>query len=141
MKMKYISILIYLLAFNFIQGSLLIPENNSTINYTHVLFEWDQIYQAESNNYQLSDDTSFNEVIANIDNETSLYIHKSDITWDFTYFWRVRAKYSENSLGEWIDTSSFSTGSSSLRVFLTYLLSLYPRKYLPKKFHFGFSIL
>ena len=109
--MKHTSILIYLLAFNFIQGSLLIPENNSTINYTHVLFEWDQIYQAESYNFQLSDDTSFNEVIANIDNETSLYIHKSDITWDFTYFWRVRAKYSDNSFGEWIDTSSFSTGS------------------------------
>ena len=111
MTIKRTSILIYFLAFNFIQGSLLTPENNTTINYTHVLFEWDQIYQAESYNFQLSEDTSFNTVIANIDNETSLYIHQANITWNSTYFWRVRAKYSDTSFGEWINTNTFSTGS------------------------------
>ena len=105
-------IYIYLLLINMIYADLLKPGNNDIINYIHVLFEWEQVYQAESYNFQLSTDQTFNNIIANNTDETTLYIHKENIDWNSLYFWRVRAKFSDESFGDWIDTSSFSTSSS-----------------------------
>ena len=40
------SYLLIILLFNLLFSVTLRPENNSEISYTHVLFEWDQIYNA-----------------------------------------------------------------------------------------------
>ena len=105
-------IFIYLLLANFIYANLLKPENNSILNYTHVLFEWEQVYQADSYNFQLSTDESFSNLLADIIDETTLYIYKIDINWDSSYYWRIRPKFDNESYGDWSNTSSFSTGSS-----------------------------
>ena len=81
-------------------------------NYTHVLFEWEQVYQAESYNFQLSTDQTFDNIIVDIINQTTLHIHKTDIDWNSEYFWRVRPKFNDESFGEWIGTNSFTTGLS-----------------------------
>ena len=35
------------------------PENGSYLNYIHVLFEWEQIEEATSYNFQLAENESF----------------------------------------------------------------------------------
>ena len=105
-------IYIYLLLINMIYADLLKPENNTELNYTHVLFEWEQVYQAENYNFQLSEDQTFNNIIVDIIDETTLYILKTDIDWNSEYFWRVRPQFSGESFGDWIGTNSFSTGLS-----------------------------
>ena len=102
----------FLLLINFVYAELLKPGNNTELNYTHVLFEWEQVYQAESYNFQLSTDQTFNNIIVDIIDETTLYIHKTDIDWNSEYFWRVRPQFSSESFGDWIGTNSFSTGLS-----------------------------
>ena len=101
-----------LLLVNFIYADLLKPANNTELNYTHVLFEWEQVYQAENYNFQLSTDLSFNNMLVDIIDETTLYIHKTDITWNSSYYWRVRPILSDDSYGNWIDTYSFIIGPS-----------------------------
>ena len=100
------------LLINFIYADLLKPANNTELNYTHVLFEWEQVYQAENYNFQLSTDQSFNNMLVDIIDETTLYIHKTDITWNSLYYWRVRPILSDDSYGNWIDTYSFIIGPS-----------------------------
>ena len=39
---NYIYIALIFLFINFIQASLITPINNANLNYTHVLFEWEQ---------------------------------------------------------------------------------------------------
>ena len=41
-------------------AGLIQPENGSTLNYIHVLFEWEQINDAVSYNFQLDNSNSFN---------------------------------------------------------------------------------
>ena len=57
---KYIY-LILLSLFNSVFAELLKPQDNSNLNYTHILFEWDQISGADSYQLQLSsnDDSIF----------------------------------------------------------------------------------
>ena len=109
--MKKILYILLLLA-NFVYANLLKPENNAELNYIHVLFEWEQVYESESYNFQLSTDQTFNNIIVDTIDETTLYIHKTDIDWDSEYFWRVRPQFSDESFGDWIGTNSFSTGLS-----------------------------
>ncbi len=101
-----------LLLVNLIYADLLKPANNTELNYTHVLFEWEQVYEAENYNFQLSTDQSFNNMLVDIIDETTLYIHKTDITWNSSYYWRVRPILSDDSYGNWIDTYSFIIGPS-----------------------------
>ena len=105
-------IYIFLILYNFIYADLLKPVNNSELNYTHVLFEWEQVHQAESYNFQLSTDQIFNNIIIDTIDETTLYIHKTNIDWNSEYFWRVRPKFNDETFGDWIGTNSFSTGLS-----------------------------
>ena len=69
--MKKILYILLLLA-NFVYANLLKPENNAELNYIHVLFEWDQVYQAETYNFQLSTDQSFNNTKPKIKSSDSL---------------------------------------------------------------------
>ena len=93
--------------FNFLFSIMLRPENNSEISYTHVLFEWDQIYNAMSYEIQISTDNEFANVLVSEIVPSLIYINKENLNWDSTYFWRIRAKYNENSFGEWQSVNSF----------------------------------
>ena len=65
---------------------LIKPDNNSIINYTHVLFEWHEISDVEL--YQLIV-TSNNQTIIDITTTNFFYIDKSNIAWNSAYSWQV----------------------------------------------------
>ena len=56
--LKTLSILI-LFSINLIHSQMLKPENGSQLNYIHVLFEWEQINDAISYNFQLDNNNDF----------------------------------------------------------------------------------
>ncbi|MFL2983358.1 MAG: aryl-sulfate sulfotransferase [Candidatus Neomarinimicrobiota bacterium] len=107
--MKKYLFIIMLLFSSTTRAGLNYPKIGQELNYIHVLFEWDQEPNAISYNLQVSNSELFNNVILDINEETTLYIEKDTLSWENTYFWRVRPKYSANSYGEWSHISYFTT--------------------------------
>ena len=99
-----------LTAFSISYAELLFPENGQELNYIYVLFEWDQEPDAVSYNLQVSNSESFNNVILDINEETTFYIEKDTLEWENTCYWRVRPIHGDNSYGEWSEISYFSIG-------------------------------
>ena len=94
---NYIYIALIFLFINFIQASLITPINNANLNYTHVLFEWEQENDAVSYNLQLSTDNAFSNLLSDTNIESLININTSNIQWDSTYYWRVRSQYQDDS--------------------------------------------
>ena len=116
---SYIYIAFMFSLINFIQASLITPINNANLNYTHVLFEWEQENDAVSYNLQLSTDNIFSNLLSDINIESLININTSNIIWNSTYYWRVRAQYQDNTYGDWIDSYSFLTGSQNICLLLS----------------------
>ena len=93
--------------FNFLFSAMLRPENNSQVSYTHVLFEWEQIYDATSYRIQISTDNQFSNILVSEIVPSLIYINEENLDWNSIYFWRIRATYNENSYGEWQSVHSF----------------------------------
>ena len=55
------------LSFGF--SDLIKPSNNDDINYTHVLFEWEQIDSAYSYQLQIASDINFTNILTDTVNE------------------------------------------------------------------------
>ena len=102
-------LIIILLAISLSHAGLNYPYTGQELNYIHVLFEWDQEPDAGLYNLQVSNSESFNNVILDINDKTTVYIEKDTIAWGNMYFWRVRPIYSDNSYGEWSEVSYFIT--------------------------------
>ena len=95
------------LSFGF--SDLIKPSNNDNINYTHVLFEWEQIDSAYSYQLQIASDINFTNILMDTVNESLIYIEKDNIDWNSQYYWRVRGlNLSSEPFGEWI-ASAFTT--------------------------------
>ena len=88
-------------------SDLINPQNNSDLNYIHILFEWDQEPDATSYNLQASNQLSFNNVLVDIEELTTSYIDTSHFYWDSTIHWKVRPVYVDG-FGEWSEVYSFS---------------------------------
>ena len=93
---------------------IVINQNGELINYIHIYFEWDQVPSAISYNVQASNQQSFNNLILNIEENSTAYIDKDNFNWNNNYFWRVRPIYNDGQFGNWISTSSFQIGSTIL---------------------------
>ena len=90
-------------------SALIKPIDDSTINYTHVLFEWEQINEAYSYQLQIATDSNFTNILTDINNESLIYIEKNNIDWNTQYYWRVRSlDGSDSPFGDWL-ISEFST--------------------------------
>ena len=100
------------LAFSFIYSELITPEDGATLNHIHVLFEWEQIPEADHYQIQINDDSDFSNPIVNTDDNTLAYIEKDALDWNSTYYWRTRPVYASGYSGSWTDLFSFTTGSS-----------------------------
>ncbi len=98
----------FLFLFSISFSSLIQPENGTSINYTHVLFEWEQEQEAVSYNFQLSSSEIFNSNIVDITDESLIYIDTENLNWESTYYWRIRPIYTDGSYGNWTDTFNFS---------------------------------
>ena len=85
------NIIILFLLFNaFAFGNLIRPIHSDELNYIHVLFEWEQEPDVLSYNLQVSTDQTFNNIILDIDEISTVYIDVDHLNWDDIYFWRVR---------------------------------------------------
>ena len=60
--MKYIIYIFLISNIQFINAQLLKPIQGSVLNYTHVLFEWEQINDADCYQFQLSSDENFSNI-------------------------------------------------------------------------------
>ena len=99
--------------FNSILSAAMIkPLDGSALNYTHVLFEWEQTADAVEYEVQISTSSSFNSILASYSTVSLIYINSEDINWSSTYYWRVRPIYDSGSQGSWMDIFSFTTTSS-----------------------------
>ena len=87
------------LAFSFIYGGLITPEDGATLNHIHVLFEWEQIPEADHYQIQITEDSDFSNLIVNTDDNTLAYIEKVALDWNSTYYWRTRPIYTSGVSG------------------------------------------
>ena len=113
MKNKLFNIiLIILFQFNSIYADLLKPENNTNLNFTHILFEWEQIEAAISYELQISTNDSFTNVVTNIIDSSLIYIEKNNLNWDNTYYWRIRSIHNNETASNWSDYYSFTINNN-----------------------------
>ena len=105
--------LIIMIAFNLtLFGGMIKPIDNSSISYTHVLFEWEQVADAVDYEIQISTTSSFSSILSSETVSSLIYIESENIAWSDTYYWRVRPVYNDQTLGDWLDTFLFTTSSS-----------------------------
>ena len=102
--------LIYSGFFQILNAQLVLPTNNSILNYIHVLFEWNQYPEAESYNLEISTDSLFNSVIRTANVSSLIFIEKETINWDSEYYWRLRPVFENSLTSEWSETYHFFTG-------------------------------
>ena len=95
------------------------PANGSSINYTHVLFEWEQIGDAVEYEIQVSTSSTFSSVLVSSSTTSLIYINTEDLNWSGTYYWRIRPVFSDDILGSWFEPFSFSTTNSMSSVDIT----------------------
>ncbi|MDP7197832.1 MAG: hypothetical protein QF864_16820, partial [SAR202 cluster bacterium] len=65
---------------------LLEPKNGITLNYIHVLFEWEQIPDASYYTIQFSEEPTFTTPIVSIQDSSLLYLEKYNIEWERLYY-------------------------------------------------------
>jgi len=103
-------LILFFISFSF--GGLIQPDDGKLLNYTHVLFEWEQEPDADAYLIEISSDSEFiNPEISQTDSSL-IYIEKEMINWQTAYFWRVAPIYEYENSGEWIGTRTFSTGTA-----------------------------
>ena len=101
---------VYLIVLSLLMPNIL-PVDGAQLNYTHVLFEWAQIEDAESYEIQISDSNNFSNILSVANTQSLVYIEKNNIDWNNQYYWRVRGLDYEGNPGSWLESSSFTTVS------------------------------
>jgi len=110
--MKKIIFLLFIF-YSLLFSALLHPENGANEKTIHILFEWNQIPNANYYNLQVSTQQSFNTMLIDIDNTTTVYIETNNLDWNDTYYWRVRGIDENGNNGSW-DTSFFNIDEQRL---------------------------
>ena len=110
---KNITLLILLAAFfhAFLCAGLIRPANGDTLFYIHVLFEWEQVPEAEYYEIQIAEEGNFDIVILQAENHNLLYIEKDVLEWEQIYHWKVRPVFPPDQTGAWSETFSFFTST------------------------------
>ena len=67
-------------------GNLIRPENGTELSYIHVCFEWEQEPDAIEYNLQVSTQQSFNHILLDTNESTSVHIDKGHLNWDDDYY-------------------------------------------------------
>ena len=71
------------------------PLDGASLNYTHILFEWDQVTDAVEYEIQLSTSSSFSSILSSGSTSSLIYIDSENIDWEDNYYWRVRPVYND----------------------------------------------
>ena len=107
-------IIFFLLLQSFLYSNLLKPYNNQNLSYVHILFEWDQIPNAMEYNLQLSNSSTFQNNILDLNILSTTYVtYDENIQWDNLYYWRLRPIYEDLSFGNWSEILNFRIGIST----------------------------
>ncbi len=120
-KQKNSTLLILAVAFSHavLCGGLIQPENGSTLNYIHVLFEWEQVPEAGYYKIYITEEGNFDAMIFLAEDSTLLYIDTVVVDWGRNYHWSVLPIYPSGQAGDWSETFSFTTGSQLSNVDIT----------------------
>ena len=94
-----------------VYGSLIAPEDGSVLNRIHVLFEWGQVPGALSYDLQISEDINFTSLASEITDFSLAYIEKNYLNWETSYYWRIRANFSNHS-SDWLTPYLFTTSEA-----------------------------
>ncbi|MFC2075694.1 aryl-sulfate sulfotransferase [candidate division KSB1 bacterium] len=95
-----------------------IPAEGDTLNYIHILFQWEQ--EPETARYQLQvavNDTTGgadpfeSSLVTDVIDSTLLSIVTDSLTWGNDYVWRVRPIETDGDSGEWSGDNHFVTAS------------------------------
>jgi len=89
---------------------LLRPFNGQILNYIHVPFEWKQLPDNVGYTIQVSNTTSFDTIIFEKNEESTLHFDTNNLDWNQSYYWRIRPNYSDDNIVEWSDIGYFQTG-------------------------------
>ena len=63
------------------------PSNDAILSYTHVLFEWDQVENADEYELNISSDELFNNILVQVFESSLIYIDKENLDWEGEYYW------------------------------------------------------
>ena len=72
----------FILFYSLLSAELIKPVNNSALNYTHVLFEWDQVIDALEYEIQISNSDTFDNIILSATESSLIYIDTGYLKWD-----------------------------------------------------------
>jgi len=106
-------IILFLIFYGTINAGLIRPTNGQELSYIHIVFEWEQ--QPNAINYQLElHDLSSNTYFSFDSLVSTVFILKSNIIWENSYQWKVRACIGPGHYGDWMGPSTFHTKHSRL---------------------------
>ena len=92
-------------------AGLIRPANGDTLSYIHVLFEWEQVPEAEYYEIQIAEEGNFDAVIFQAEDHTLLYIETAVLDWGQNYHWSIRPVFPSGQEGAWSESFAFSTGT------------------------------
>tara|TARA_B100001250_G_C19807030_1_gene793841 strand:+ start:1088 stop:3124 length:2037 start_codon:yes stop_codon:yes gene_type:complete len=95
-----------------IYGGLISPPDESFLNRIHILFEWEQMPEANNYQFQLSENSEFEDLIIDLNNTSLVYIDIENLDWETSYFWRIRPLNNLDPIGPWTSVSTFTTGTA-----------------------------
>lgn len=87
---------------------LLKPDDKLDQSPTELTFDWEDVLRAENYELELSTDPDFTNIYQKDTNIFSSYVYFSNLNFEETFYWRVRAK-NYSGKGPWSDTRSFTT--------------------------------
>ena len=104
---------LFLALLGIVNAELIRPAHGQELNYIHVVFEWEQLPDAIS--YQLElHDLSSNSFFTFDSLSTTVLLLESNIIWENSYQWKVRAWLGEDNYSEWMGPATFHTNHSRL---------------------------
>ncbi len=83
-----------------------LPEDEASLNYTQVLFSWDQMPGAMAYELEVSEDGGL--PVINYIDSTLTRIINAELDWGLSYSWRVRPIFTDDIIGEWSSIRHFS---------------------------------
>lgn len=95
----------FILFFSILSAELIKPENNSTLSYTHVLFEWEQVADAIEYELQVNDG---NQIVFTAIEASLIYIDTVHLNWNTQYYWTIRPIFSSGTTGSWSSEQTFT---------------------------------
>ena len=92
-------------------AALIHPPDGSEFSYIYVLFQWEEVEGANEYTFELSTTLDFEPILINKNVPDLYYMDQTNITWETTYYWRVRTDIEDEN---YIDTFSFTTAHNSM---------------------------